>query len=107
MMKMDGRDSAEYRIWEKMDKMVILEFDFKSLNDKIVNSASSPSLNQRQKRESQGRGDAVGGEDENGGSRERVSDFYLEIHTIQPSAVFGPRRKNVLRGAGYAWTSDL
>ena len=36
--------------------MVILEFDFKSLNDKIVNSASSPSLNQRKKRESQGRG---------------------------------------------------
>ena len=29
--------------------MVILKFDFKSLNDKIVNSASSPSLNQRQK----------------------------------------------------------
>ena len=31
--------------------MVILKFDFKSLNDKIVNSASSSSLNQRQKRE--------------------------------------------------------
>ena len=26
--------------------MVILEFDFKSLNEKIVNSASSPSLSQ-------------------------------------------------------------
>ena len=26
--------------------MVIMEFDFKSLNDKIVNSASSPSLSQ-------------------------------------------------------------
>ena len=26
--------------------MVILEFDFKSLNDKIVNSVSSPSLSQ-------------------------------------------------------------
>ena len=44
------------------------------------------------------------GEEENDGSRERVSDFSLEIHAIQPSAVFGPRRKNV---PGYAWTLDL
>ena len=29
--------------------MVILEFDFKSLNDKIVNSASSPSSSKRKK----------------------------------------------------------
>ena len=28
--------------------MVILEFDFKSLNDKIVNSASSPSKEQKE-----------------------------------------------------------
>ena len=27
--------------------MVIMEFDFKSLKDKIVNSPSSPSLNQK------------------------------------------------------------
>ena len=33
--------------------MVILKFDFKSLNDKIVNSASSPSLSQEEKREEQ------------------------------------------------------
>ena len=39
--------------------------------------------------------------------RERVSDFSLEIRTIRPSAVFGARRENVLRGAGYAWTPDL
>ena len=26
-MKMDGRDSAEYQIWEKRDIMGILEFD--------------------------------------------------------------------------------
>ena len=56
MMKTDGRDCPEYQIWEKRDVNIILEFDFKSLNDKIVNSASSPILNQRQKRESQGRG---------------------------------------------------
>ena len=40
-MKMDGRNSAEYQIWKKRDIMVILEFDFKSLDDKIVNSAVS------------------------------------------------------------------
>ena len=49
MMKMDDRDSAENQIWEKMDIMVIKEFEFKSQEDKITNSASSPSFNQRQK----------------------------------------------------------
>ena len=33
--------------------MVIMRFDFKSLNDKIVNSVSSPSKCQEQKREIQ------------------------------------------------------
>ena len=37
MMKMDGRDSAEYQIWEKRDVMIIMGFDFKSLKDEIVN----------------------------------------------------------------------
>ena len=37
-------------------------------------------------------------------SRERVFDFSLEMRTIRPSAVFGARRRNVLRGTGYAWT---
>ena len=50
MMKMDGRDSAENQIWEKRDIMVIKEFEFKSQEDKIANSSSSPSFNQRQKR---------------------------------------------------------
>ena len=27
IMKMDGRDSAEYQIWEKRDIMVIFKFD--------------------------------------------------------------------------------
>ena len=35
--------------------------------------------------------------------RER-EDFSLEIQAIQPLAVFWARRKNVLRGASYAWT---
>ena len=38
MMKMDGRDSAEYQIWEKMDIMVIFLVGFKSLKDEIKNS---------------------------------------------------------------------
>ena len=48
-MKMDGRDSAEFQNWEKMDITVIFRKVFKSLNDKIVNSASSPSLNKEEK----------------------------------------------------------
>ena len=47
------------------------------------------------------------GEDKNGDSRERVSDFSLEIHAIRPLDFDGARRENVLRGAGYAWTPDL
>ena len=47
------------------------------------------------------------GEDKNGDSRERVSDFSLEIHVIGPLDFDGGRRENVLRGAGYAWTPDL
>ena len=42
MMKMDGQDSAEYQILEKRDFTGIIEFDFKSLKDKIENSPSSP-----------------------------------------------------------------
>ena len=39
--------------------------------------------------------------------RERLPDFSLKYHAIRPSAVFGTRRKAILRGAGYAWTPDL
>ena len=38
--------------------------------------------------------------------REREG-FSLEIHKIRPSAVVGARRRNVLRGTGYAWTPGL
>ena len=41
-MKMDGRDSAEYQFRLKRDIMVILEFDFKSLKDKIMYSVVFP-----------------------------------------------------------------
>ena len=47
------------------------------------------------------------GGDKNGDSRERVSDFSLEIHAIGPLDFDGARRENVLPGAGYAWTPDL
>ena len=44
---------------------------------------------------------------ENGGFREKVFDFSLDLRQIRPSAVFGPRRRTALRGEGYAWTPDL
>ena len=47
------------------------------------------------------------GGDKNGDSRERVSDFSLEIHAVGPLDFDGARRENVLRGTGYAWTPGL
>ena len=44
MMKIDGRDSAEYENWEKRDINVIFRKIFKSLDNKIINSASSPNI---------------------------------------------------------------
>ena len=41
MMKMDGQNSTECQNWEMKDKMVILEFVFNELNDKITNSVVS------------------------------------------------------------------
>ena len=38
---------------------------------------------------------------------ERASDFSLKYCAIQPSVVFGTRRKAALRGASYAWTPNL
>ena len=35
--------------------------------------------------------------------RERTSDFSLKYWAIQPSEVFGARRKVVLRGEGNTW----
>ena len=39
--------------------------------------------------------------------RERKSSFSLNFYAIQPSAVFGARRKAALRGKGFAWIPDL
>ena len=84
--------------------MVIMGIDFKSLKDEIMNSSSSPSVSQKKKKRGEGILDPVAC------FFERTlleRETYLEIHKIQPSAVFGARRKNVLRGAGYAWTLGL
>ena len=40
-------------------------------------------------------------------SRDRVSSFSLDFYAIQPSAVFGTRRKAALCGKGFAWVPDL
>ena len=39
--------------------------------------------------------------------RERRTSFSLENRKIRPSADFGVRRENDLRGTGYAWTPVL
>ena len=38
---------------------------------------------------------------------ERERDFSLKYWAIQPSEVFGPRRKAALRREAYAWTPVL
>ena len=51
-----------------------------------------------------------GAECQNGemeGFRERRTSFSLENRKIRPSADFGVRRENDLRGTGYAWTPVL
>ena len=37
----------------------------------------------------------------------RERNFSLNFRQIRPSAVFGTRRKVVLRGAAYAWVPDF
>ena len=44
---------------------------------------------------------------ENGGSREKVSDFSLDLRQIRPSAVFGTKRRTALRGESFAGVLDL
>ena len=38
---------------------------------------------------------------------ERRSSFSLKMRAIQLSAAFGTRRRNALRGEGFAWVPDL
>ena len=44
---------------------------------------------------------------ENGGFREKVSDFSLDLRQIRPLAVFGTRMRTALRREGFAWVPDL
>ena len=83
--------------------MGIIEFDFKSLNDEIVNSCLPQMLKENQN----GRRTNFGPVADFLEVRERMSNFSLESWAILPSVVFGTRRKNVLRRAGYVWTPDL
>ena len=39
--------------------------------------------------------------------RVRRSSFSLKMRAIQPSAAFGTRGRNALRGEGFAWLPDL
>ena len=81
-----------------------MEIDFKSQEDEIVNSLHLLKLKGDQNVGKEN-GDAVAWrKTKMVDSRERVSDFSLEMRTIRPSTVFGARRKKVLRGSGYAWT---
>ena len=56
---------------------------------------------------SKGEGCSSCGRNENGGFRERVSNFSLEIRAIRPSTVFETRRRTALHGEGFAWVPDL
>ena len=53
-MKMDGRGSAEYQIWEKRDIMVILEIVLNDNKTKWEQWSSSPNIKSEQKRAEQG-----------------------------------------------------
>ena len=80
-----------------------MEFDIKSQDDKIANMTH---LLQKVKSKS------VKSDLEmqwlwSFHSRERVSDFSLEIHAIRPLTVDGARRETVLRGKDNVWTPDL
>ena len=67
---------------------------------------SSPTIQKAKNVKSKG-GDAVAVGKTKMVVLERVSDFSLKIQAIRPSAIFGARRKDVLRRAAYAWVSDL
>ena len=98
-MKMECRDSVECQNWKRRDIMIILEF---VLNDNKTKQNSD--LLHLKKDKNKCRGDA--------GShfqtfRERGCSFSLSFCAIRPLAVFGTKRKSVLRGEAYAWVPDL
>ena len=78
--------------------------NFKSQQDKIINSSCLLQLKEDQKREF-GERRCSGQTWRN--SSEREPSFSIEIRAIRPSAVFGTRRRAALRGEGFAWVPDL
>ena len=111
MIEMDGRNSAEYQIWEKRDIKVIFG-KVKSQNDKLVNMTHLLQIIKKQKREDWGGGGGGGGGRCSEFQFERILErereyFSLEIHAIQPLAVFGTRRRTALRGEGFTCVPNL
>ena len=104
MMKMDGRGRAECQNWEKMDKIGIIRIDLSHKKKKNATMHISYNLknqklgSSRKQREMQQRFGSF--------FRER-DHFSLDYWAIQPSAVFGTRRKAARRGKGFAWVPDL
>ena len=80
---------------ERMDIMVIIQI-LKLEKYKIATVLVFFKLNQREKHA----GEVWAMELQIGFFRERTSDFSLKYRAIQPSEVFGARRKAVLRGGG-------
>ena len=83
---------------KKKDIYVIMEIDLNKEKDKIVNSCPFP-LSKGKRLRCRGFWISF--------SRERVYSFSLDFYAIQPSAVFGTRRKIALPGEGFAWIPDL
>ena len=79
-------------------------FELFKLDNKTKNEYYSASQIQKgRKREKLGENDS----EQNGGFRERTSDFSLEYRAIRPSEFFGTRRKVVLLGEAYVWAPVL
>ena len=78
--------------------MVILEV-VKSLNDKIATMFISFIKPKARKHEGAG-GSLL--EVDNAGFREKASNLSLDLRKIQPSVVFGTRRRTALRGEDFA-----
>ena len=91
---------------KKKDIDVIMEIDLNEEKDKIVNSCPLPLSKRKRKRGEEGKRGRCRGFWISF-SRERVFSFSLDFYAIQPSAVFGIRRKTALRGEGFVWVPDL
>ena len=79
-----------------------MKFDFKALIDKIVNSVVSNLLKRPKNVMNQ-----KASSSSHFGFFFRERNFSLKIRRIRPSAGFRTRRRNTLRGKGYAWVPDL